>query len=232
MSRIMSKKTQVPCSLAVFLTTLFLSFASLLIHVNEADAAIALRAVSPVVWGERADIIIQKPAGTVENDVMIMVITDRNGGSAWPTGWTQIASLVFDTGGNVHLGRIAWKRTTATEGTSYTVTSTENDIVGAIASFSGVIISGSPIDVTGTFGSSSTVTVNANSITPTVANTMVIFTSHVSSSPRTHSGWSGTNPTFTEGFDQGLGQGPPWVGMPVGQKVLMAKLALTIEPVN
>src|SRR3989338_182027 len=200
MSRIMSKKTQVPCSLAVFLTTVFLSFASLLIHVNEADAAIALRAVSPVVWGERADIIIQKPAGTVENDVMIMVITDRNGGSAWPTGWTQIASLVFDTGGNVHLGRIAWKRATATEGTSYTVLSSgEDDIVGAIASFSGVIISGSPIDVTGTFGSSSTVTVNANSITPTVANTMVIFTSHVSSSPRTHSGWSGTNPTFTEG---------------------------------
>ena len=56
MSRIVSKKTQVPYSLAVFLTTVFLSFAGVIIYVNEADAAIALRGVSPVVWGEMANI--------------------------------------------------------------------------------------------------------------------------------------------------------------------------------
>lgn len=68
------------------------------------------------------DLVINKPTGTIENDLMIAVMaTSTNLPRAWTgdTGWTEVADQNASLGNNL---RVAYKVAGASEGSSYTFT--------------------------------------------------------------------------------------------------------------
>jgi hypothetical protein len=158
---------------------------------------------------------INKPAGTIENDVMLAAITIRSGSEypSLPAGWAVVPNTqVIDTSGNPDTrSTVAWKRAGASEPASYDFThSWGTESSGAISTFRGVIESGSPIDASsGLTDGTSDAIVSATSITTTVADTMVVFTSHVGDDWTHNSGsWSATDPSsFTQAFDGGSASG-------------------------
>lgn len=79
-------------------------------------------------------LIINKPTGTVENDLMIGFMFNPGANTTWTgdTGWTE----VVDQGSRPSL-RIVYKVATASEGSSYTFTSanTANIIAGSILTY-------------------------------------------------------------------------------------------------
>jgi hypothetical protein len=84
-----------------------------------------------------ASITINKPTGTVENNILIALITSNNtSGVSWttPAGWTEVS----DTG----RGLIAYKTAGASEGASYTFTSNDSGAQhrGCIVCYSNVLI--------------------------------------------------------------------------------------------
>ncbi len=149
---------------------------------------------------------VSKPAGTMLEDVMLAVITSRDSNTypSIPAGWTIVPGTQIEdaTGGPDTRSTIAWKRAGGSEPVSYSFTN-DGDMIGAISTFRGVITSGSPIDASNAVTNGSGTTVNAPSITTTVVNTMVLFTSHVGDNWSHNDGsWSATNPvSFTETFD-------------------------------
>jgi hypothetical protein len=99
-----------------------------------------------------------------------------------PTDWTQVGSYTILSDGSFD-GRCSvwWKRATGSEPASYTWTyapATTNVTQGVIASYSGVINSGNPIDVSSTnsanFGGPLTAT--ATGVTTTQNNVKLIYT--------------------------------------------------------
>lgn len=141
--------------------------------------------------------------------MILVVSTHDNGAVTLPAGWTIIDAA---NSGTTSRGTIAWRRAGASE-SAPTVTHTAGDsIIGTIASFSGCLATGSPVDV---FSSAPwnhaftttpvTTTVTATAITPTATNEMIVFGAtsddNVATADTQYANWSGTNPTFAEGFD-------------------------------
>ncbi len=167
-------------------------------------------ASSPVASTTGSPLTINKPAGTVVNDVMIAVITTKDSDTypSIPAGWavvpnTQVEDPDNDFGQPDTRSTVAWKRAGASEPASYNFTN-DGDMIGAISTFRGVIESGSPIDASsGLTDGSTNSTVTATSITTTVADAMVLFTSHVGDGYTHNPGtWTATDPaSFTEAFD-------------------------------
>lgn len=162
---------------------------------------IAFRSASPAVTATSGGVSVAMPAGTVEDDIMIFAATSWGDVAlSFPAGWTKFHES-FDHNVRVTL---AWKRAVAGESGPYAVTRAGGGkIIAAIASFSGAITFGSPIDVGPEHQhTSGGATTTAPSITTTVEGAMVVMTSHVDND-RTHSGWGcATDPSsLTEGFD-------------------------------
>lgn len=96
-------------------------------------------------------LVINKPTGTVENDLMVAVMASNgNKAATWTgdTGWTEVA----DQGGTTATVRIAYKVAGASEGASYTFTaSTANNLLGGcILTYRGAVYDAIGSFVTGT----------------------------------------------------------------------------------
>jgi hypothetical protein len=162
---------------------------------------LGFRSASPAVTALSDGVSVAMPAGTVEDDIMVFAATSWNDVAlSFPAGWT-IFHESFDHNVRVTL---AWKRAEVGESGPYAVTRTGGGkIIAAIASFSGAITTGSPIDAGPQHQhTSGGATTTAPSITTTVDGAMVVMTSHVDND-RTHSGWGcATDPlSLIEGFD-------------------------------
>lgn len=110
-------------------------------------------------------IVITKPTGTVQNDLMLAIMASDNA-NTWTgdTGWTEIA----DQGALPSL-RMAYKVAGASEGSSYTFTSSNN------AKLSGCILTipGYQYDAVGTFASAADPVV-APSVTASATSGLLI----------------------------------------------------------
>ena len=124
--------------------------------------------------GTASSLTINKPGGTVENDLMVMIIASTS-----TITWTQVAGWteIFDVGGLV----AAYKVAGASEAASYTPSAT------SVANHSGIIvtyrnaffdIAGSPSAAT----SSNTQIANAISLTRSGSTLLAFFTARTSSS--------------------------------------------------
>lgn len=161
-----------------------------------AQAAVAYRA-SATTCNATANTSVNVPAGTQNGDVMIMVINSKdNAVQSTPTGWTRIGTQL-NNGANLTTN--IFYRAASSEPASYAPTTTTVSHCLGISSFSGVDNT-NPINASSQRANASSSTITANAITPNVTNTEVIFISGYANNV-THSGYSGTNPTFTERYD-------------------------------
>lgn len=102
--------------------------------------AIAFRAKAEAA-AATSSVTIDKPTGTVDNDVMLAVIWSNRTSITTLAGWTLLASEnVFSS-----LVAVYWKRASS-EGANYTWSSSSAAVmVGTIASYSGVLQGATPV---------------------------------------------------------------------------------------
>lgn len=163
---------------------------------REVQAAIAYRS-SATACNATANTSVNVPSGTVDGDVMIMVINSKTTASQTaPAGWTPLGPQLNN---GSSLSTSIFYRVANNEPPSYTPTTTAVSHCLGIASFSGVDNS-NPINASSQRANSTSSIIRANAITPTLANIQVIFISGYGNDV-THSSYSGTNPTFAEHFD-------------------------------
>ena len=137
------------------------------------------------------------PAGFSANDIHVCVVAAFNNTSlGFPAGWTKIVEV--NNGAN-HRCTVAWRRAVGGDA-GPAITGSGTSIIARIFGFAGVVTSGNPHDAVGSQANASSATITAPTITPLNDNDMVVFTG-TSIAVGTVSGYSGTNPTFTEGFD-------------------------------
>ena len=163
---------------------------------------IAYRAGSTAGNSSGGDLTINKPTGTLDNDILVVVLYREAGTWTLPTGWTAWLSDQRDFGNNLYL-TIAWKRASG-EGSNYTFSlSTSTWRIAAMAAFSGCVTSGDPIDCTATGrGTNESMTSSgpiASSITNATANSMNVAVT---------ANYNGTDPSagssgYTEGANIG-----------------------------
>jgi hypothetical protein len=174
---------------------------------SQAFAAIAIRggASNFTTGNGSSSVIINKPAGVVAGDVMIVTLSSY-GGSSNPTllsGWTSISNVLLFS--SSRYAAVFYRVVDGTEGTSFTFTITgASNSAGAIVAFSGVDPV-NPLDATiqpiSTAGN--TTAIPATTITTNTANAAVIMFGMCSNAQaRTFSGWTTTSPGgLTEIYD-------------------------------
>ena len=126
---------------------------------------------------------INKPAGTVQGDVMIAAIAVTPSGApiTAPAGWTQIRRTVQGSATS-NVQETYYKVAGASEPSDYSWTlSTSNGSAGGISTFYNVSTS-SPIHRNSGTSTNSALTHSTPSITTTVTNTMIVATHSFSSS--------------------------------------------------
>lgn len=139
---------------------------------------IAFRAAATAGNSSGGNLTINKPTGTLDNDIMVVVLYSEHSSTAWtlPSGWAWWGGATgrANNDGNAWIF-LAWKRASG-EGANYTFTHAGTAWrIGCIASFSGALISGDPEDSTGPTGNSGTGSSNVlASITTNTANDMLI----------------------------------------------------------
>ncbi len=143
---------------------------------------IAFRAAATGVSAS-GSVTINKPTGTVQNDVMVAGIAVRPNTATItaPAGWTLLRSTKQAANTANQLSTY-WKLATASEPASYTFTVGANaGAAGGIASFSGVDPS-DPIDVENGQTTASATTSAARTVTTTSTNDMIVTVHGIASS--------------------------------------------------
>jgi len=135
--------------------------------------AIAYRSGTTAGNATGTNLTINKPTGTADGDILVVVLYREAGSWTLPSGWAQWGSDQRDYNNNLYL-TVAWKRASS-EGSSYTFNlSTTTWRIAAMGAFSGCLASGDPIDVgpTGRGTNEASGFPIASSITTTTANAM------------------------------------------------------------
>jgi hypothetical protein len=143
-----------------------------------AAAAISFRSASPAVQNSGTSITIDKPAGTVEGDVMVATITAVAVPAISLAGWTSIVRTTESTNAVMET---FWKTAGASEPASYSFSLglTATAAVGGIASYVGADTL-APVDNSGGNSSglskigTSEIAITANSINVTSHNAVLI----------------------------------------------------------
>ena len=109
------------------------------------SASLAFRA-SNQASGTGTSAVVTKPAGTIDDDIMIAIVTHREQNNITaPAGWSNLANQSASAP-VAHFTGVYWKRASS-EGADYTFTWAASSLYRAvIASFSGAITTGSPFD--------------------------------------------------------------------------------------
>lgn len=135
--------------------------------------AVAFRSIATnAPSGAAANTVVTKPAGAVDDDILIAAIyVEDNVAMTPPAGWTQIANIDH-AAVNYDLW-IYWKRA-ASEGASWTWTHASAWELGAVAAYSGCTTSGDPQDATATTNQGTSTSGIAASITTVTDNSMIV----------------------------------------------------------
>ncbi len=179
---------------------------------NPMHAQVALRGGATTSTSTNTNLTINKPAGVVTGDFMLVNIGKAGNDTAAPAcaGWTLISGL--NLGGTTNrYGAVLYKRAGAAEPANYTFTlgGGTNSASGGIVAFSGVDAT-VPFDVTpaAILVQPSQTGVVATSITTVTANAAIImFGQAAGNNPTWNNGnWNTTSPgALTELFDIGQG---------------------------
>ena len=155
----------------------FFALFILLFAVNTSQAAVVFRAAASTGQSSGGTITVTKPAGTLSGDVMLASVSVVSNASTVATlaGWTLLLST-NQTGTNTSRLYTFYRIAGAAEPASYiwTVSGANIGAVAAIASFTGVDISLSPIDASAGQTTASSLTHTAPSLTTTVAGDMLV----------------------------------------------------------
>jgi MSHA biogenesis protein MshQ len=155
--------------------------------------------------------VINKPAGTVANDVLVAAIEVRPETATItpPSGWT-LAGRLDNAGGNGNSMAVYYKVAGGSEPSTYTWSfSSSTGSAGGIMAFTGVNTA-DPVDVSGGQTTASSTSHSTTSLTTSVANTMVLtFFGFSSSATWTPPGG------MTEAFDEASEPVPDAVGVAI-----------------
>jgi hypothetical protein len=161
--------------------------------------AIARRAITVTSSATGNSVVVNKPTGTVDGDVMLAVFCHATGTTdvslSAPAGWTMIGTA----GVNGDLNGKAWYHVASSEGASYTFTSTtSNDCVIMIASYSGVNTS-SPINTSAQNYPASTSATCSIAVTTTLTNCMLVMFAMADTGATETLTWTGSMTEFQDG---------------------------------
>lgn len=161
---------------------------------------------SSTAWGTRDPIVLTKPSGTTDGELLIAIISIATTSStidSVPSGWTlSETSTAVPTGVQYHA---IYYKIASSEPADWSFGFTNSSTLCA-----GVVIRALFPNTASPFGSDSTATVTnddtpswANTVTPTLANSLLVM---AITARQTDSGTSGyaiatDNPTWTEVFD-------------------------------
>lgn len=163
--------------------------------------ALAFRSAGALATVASGNITPALPGTWSQDDIFIaVVVAQDNVTVTFPAGWTKFSEL---NNGTTLRTTLAWRRAVTGDGNP-TITHTAGSSTSAIiVAYSGAITAGTPVEMSAAASANaSSTTVTTNNHTPTVPNTLLVF----ASMPRTNqtsSGYSGTDPTFTEDVDSG-----------------------------
>ena len=155
------------------------------------------------------------PAGWQADDIHYLACISENGDSFTATGWSHVAGSPLNNATlNTSLS-VLWRRAVAGD-TAPTVGTATGGSACRITGYSGCITTGTPHD-TPTTNTGTTLTATWLSLDPSDTAAMVIAFLGIESqfSSATVSGYSGTNPTFSEAFDSENTAGSNWVTVAV-----------------
>lgn len=162
---------------------------------QDAEAAVAFRGSSTATKASGTGLTslsIAMPTGTVQNDILIAVITNGTGITITaPTGWTSVGA----TNSTATIRQtVFWKRAASGEAGPYSFTqgTTTTAMTGGISSFSGCVTTGTPY-VAGTAGTGASTTLSAVGVVPSVANSMIVYIGSQGAAA-TYSALAGTDP--------------------------------------
>lgn len=161
--------------------------------------AIARRAITVTSSATANSVVVNKPTGTVDGDVMIAVFNHATGTTDMaltaPAGWTVIGTA----GINGDLNGKAWYKVASSEGASYTFTSsTSNDGVIMIASYSGVNTT-TPINTSAQNYPAATSATCSIAVTTTAANCMLVMIAIADTAAAETMTWTGSMTEFQDG---------------------------------
>lgn len=124
----------------------------------------------------------------------------------FPAGWTKKIEL---NNGTTERLTVAWRRAVAGDAAPLVTHAAGGDIAAQIMGYRGAVTNNDPFDAVASQANASSTTITAPTITPLNANDMILFigTTINGSNLATISGYSGTNPTFTERIDGGASGG-------------------------
>ncbi|MBI3994435.1 MAG: hypothetical protein HY349_00525, partial [Nitrospirae bacterium] len=177
---------------------------------QEAQAAISVRP-STTVCDNLASTSISVPAGTIDGDVMILLMNSKDGSVLTaPAGWTPIGTQLTQ---GTTIGTATFYRVASSEPASYSLAMTAVSHCASITTFMGVDNT-TPINISSQqadTGSNTTKTTSPTTLTPTVHDSMIVFLTGDAANA-THATYSntGTALTWTEQVDVGttLGSSP------------------------
>lgn len=135
------------------------------------------------------------PAGWQPGDLLVAFV--RNSSPVtFPAGWTK--EIDHTTGAPFTIG---YRRAQAGDTAPLVSQPGGGAIHAVVVAYTGALASGNPIDhPTAAKNNASSTTVTSNNFTPSVAGEIVIFFVSIANN-RSVSGYSGTNPTFSEMLD-------------------------------
>lgn len=171
---------------------------------------VAFRAVGAAVGGTTT-VSPALPAGTVANDILVMVTECANTETVTVSGWTEVAnSGQVDAGSGLSKLQIFWRRATGTDPTA--TAGTTNHINAQIAGFSGVRKNGNPWEATaGSGADAGTTTATMPAVTTTVSGCMIVAVGGIGRDVSSTTQWSAfTNAnltSLTERMDDSISTG-------------------------
>ena len=148
---------------------------SLLMLAHDASAAVAFRNSSNAWAGPGTSLTINKPAAVVDNDVMLLVFYMENTTLVPSVAgtWTLIDNIANGTYYNTYV----YYRRASAEPASYAITwdGSSRVVAAAIVAYSGVITTGSPVDVYSKLVNAYTPSMTATGVTPANTDDMLVF---------------------------------------------------------
>lgn len=160
--------------------------------------AIAVTVAGTVASASSGNITPGLPSGWAAGDIhCLIVMSSDNVAITLPANW--VIKSATNNGASERV-TFAYKRAVAGD-TNPLVTHTAGAaIIGRIAGFRGAIATGDPFEAGAAQANASSATISAAALTTLTANCMIVFAGG-SAAEGTVSGYSGTNPVFTEIID-------------------------------
>lgn len=155
------------------------------------------------------------PTGWQADDILIcQAVTENNATLSIASGWTLVDSTVSTAGQNTR-GAWWWRRAVAGD-TAPSVTGATGGAMACIHAFRGCTTSGNPYNTYSVNAAASgSLTMTVATITPGSSSDMIVWLGNIEAEFGTTSvsGYSGTDPTFTEGMDDTNSSGSNYTGM-------------------